>query len=197
MYRQHFTRRIVLSAAVVGLAILTALGGGDGVNAEENAHDFGSKAEFKSACESNVIEGVSGTFVDSPKDNLTACFYGDGSKNVCDQNGNDCNYYPPPKSNQEPGSGGPFLGSNGEIITETPPVEPMPTVEETLIGGGAVLADIHVIADETQTVAPVDAPLQAVAETDVAAAAEAPVTLTEESVAAEEPMAGEASAEQP
>jgi len=81
-------------------------------------------------------------------------------------------------------------------------------VEETLIGGGLVGEDVQIYPNETQTVAPVDAPLEAIAETEiaapvesqgapaaeaevVAAPVEAPVTLSEE------PVAIEASAEQP
>ena len=189
MDQQHVTRRIVLGAAVVGLAVLTALGGGDRVNAEPNTgHNHGSKAAFKSSCESNFIDGHHGEFVDSPKDGLTVCVYGDGSKNTCDQQGNNCTYTNPPKQ----------------------------------IDSGIDVADAPLIVDDTQTVAPVDAPLEAiteapleaVAETSIeapvdsqvpsaaesstlAAPVEAPVTLTEEPVAAEEPMAAEVSAEQP
>ncbi len=140
MQRQHLTRRIVLSAAVVGLAVLTALGGGDGVAAEtEHRPGHGDKSIFQSSCEQ-----YGGAFLDSPKDKLTACFYPDKSKTVCDSNGNDCINYPPPKPTKLER---PLVGSAGEII-EILPMEPAPTVVETQIGGRAVLADSHVIADE-------------------------------------------------
>jgi hypothetical protein len=175
MHQQHVMRRIVLSAAVVGLAVLTALGGGDGVHAEGNTtSDKGSKEAFQKECESNVIDGVQGTFLDSPKDNLTACFYGDKSKTVCDQNGNNCNHYDPPKSNQEPGSDSPFAGSTGEII-EILPIETAPKVEETVIGGGVVLEEVQIHTSETQTVAPGDQPLFADAGTATTAPVETPL----------------------
>jgi hypothetical protein len=187
MERQHVTRRIVLGAAVVGLAALMTVGGGDSALADKNLN-HGDKASFKSSCDQ-----YGGTFIDSPKDGLTACFWGDGGKTVCDQDGNDCENYPPPPKKME----------------ETSWADP-------------IVADAPLVVDDTQTVAPVDAPLQTIAEAPLeavgepsvaapvesqlatgaesgtlAAPAEAPATLTEEPVAAEEPMAAEASAEQP
>jgi hypothetical protein len=204
MNGQHLTRRIVLSAAVVGLAVLMALGGGDQVNAEiKNDNGHGSKAAFKSACEANVIDDVSGTFVDSPKDGLTVCVYGDGSKNTCDQQGNNCTYTPPPKTPSPTDS----------VLDSHPIVD---------------FADVPLLTQDTQAVAPVYAPLEVIAEAPLVAIAETPVEapvasqgasavesgtlaaptevldvpaeepmVAEEPVAAEEPMAIEASAEQP
>jgi len=192
MERQHVTRRIVLSAAVVGLAVLTALGGGDQVNAEIKTIDNnGSKAAFKSNCELNVIDDVHGTFVDSPKDGLTACVYGDGSKKTCDQQGNNCINTPPPKA---PSPADPVLDSTS----------------------GLDFADVPPIADDPQMVAPEYVPLEVIAETPVTAIAETPVNAPLDSQAAaapesgalaapveepvtltEEPTAAEASAEQP
>ena len=66
MERQHFTRRIVLGAGVVALAVLAALGGGDEVNAErvnQKTTDYGSKAAFKKDCE----EGGSATPSSTPR----------------------------------------------------------------------------------------------------------------------------------
>jgi hypothetical protein len=174
MNRQHVTRRIVLSAVVVGLAIVATVGGGNSALAKESRPGNGDKASFKSSCDQ-----YGGTFIDSPKDGLTACFWGDGSKTVCDKDGNDCINYPPPPKKME----------------ETSWADP-------------IVADAPLVADDTQTVAPVDAPLEAIAETEIAAPvdsqaatvaesgalaapAEAPVTLTEE------PPAAEVSAEQP
>jgi len=192
MERQHVTRRIVLSAAVVGLAVLTALGGGDQVNAEiKTDTNNGSKAAFKTSCESTVLDGVPGTFVDSPKDGLTACVYGDGSKNTCDQQGNNCTYTPPPKA---PSPADPVLDSTS----------------------GLDFADVPPIADDPQMVAPEYVPLEVIVETPVTAIAETPVNAPLDSQAAaapesgalaapveepvtltEEPTAAEASAEQP
>ena len=185
MARQQLTRRIVLGAVMLALVVL-GLAPVHGTLAAPIGE--GSKKTFEEGCKS-----MNGTFIDSPKDGLTACFYDDGSKHVCDQNGSQCRYYPPPPKKME----------------ETSWADP-------------IVADAPLVAVDTQTVAPVDAPLQtiaeapleAVAETSVAApvesqvasaaesgtlgaTVEAPVTLTEEPAAAEEPMMAEASAEQP
>ena len=93
------TRRSFLAAAVVGLAVLATVGGGDSALAKELRPGNGSKASFKSSCDQH-----GGTFIDSPKDGLTICVWGDGSKTVCDANGNDCiNYPPPPKKLSDSG----------------------------------------------------------------------------------------------
>ena len=171
MHRQHLSRRIVLSAAMLGLVVL-GLTPVHGTLAEPIG--AGSKKTFEEGCKE-----MKGTFIDSPKDGLTACFYDDGSKHDCDQNGSQCRYYPPPPKKME----------------ETSWADPS-------------VADAPLVLDDTQTVAPVDAPLEAItevpveapvdsqvvsaAESDVAAApVEAPATLTEE------PVAMEGSAEQP
>ena len=168
MDRQHVTRRIVLSVAVVGLAVLTALGGGDAVNAESTkapADLYASKAEFKSYCEANP----GATFIDVPSDNLTVCAHKDGSKTSCDQKGQNCYSHPPKREETD----GPLLGTKGEIITEILPMEPAPTVQETLIGGGVLVEDVEVGTDETQAVAPVYAPLEVIAEASLEAVARA------------------------
>src|SRR5215210_4317681 len=171
MDRQQFTRRIVFSAVVLGLAVV-GLAPVHGTLAAPIGE--GSKKTFEEGCKE-----MKGTFIDSPKDGLTACFYDDGSKHVCDQNGSQCRYYPPPPKKME----------------ETSWADP-------------IVAGAPLVAADSQTVAPVDAPvdasLEAVAaapaaapfDSQVASAAEseivtapveAPVTLAEEPVAAEEP----------
>jgi len=171
MDRQHLTRRIVLSAVVVGLAVLAMVGSGDSALAKESRPGHGDKSIFKSSCDQH-----GGTFIDSPTDGLTICVWSDGSKTVCDSNGNDCTNYPPPP--------------------------------KKLVDSGVDVADVPLVANDPQTVAPADAPLEAIAETEItalvdsqvasaaepgvlAAATEAPEPLTEESVATE------VSAEQP
>src|SRR5215213_4245678 len=151
MRRQHLTRRIVLSAAVVGLAVLAVLCSGDQVNAEiKTDTNNGSKAAFKSSCESTVLDGVPGAFVDSPKDGLTACVYGDGSKTTCNQQGNNCTYTPPPKAPSPTDS----------VLDSHPIVD---------------FADVPLLTEDTQAVAPVYAPLEVIAEAPLVAMAETPV----------------------
>ena len=60
-----------------------------------------------------------------------------------------------------------------------------------MIDSGVDVADVLLLANDPQTVAPLDAPLEVVAETKIAAPVEAPVTLVEV------PVAAEVSAEQP
>lgn len=177
MNQQHLSRRIVLGAIVLGLAVLAWVPV-DGALAAPIGE--GSKKTFQEGCKE-----MGGTFIDSPKDGLTACFYDDGSKHVCDANGSQCTYYPPPPKK----------------LVDTGLADP-------------IVADAPLVADDSQTVAPVDAPLEDIAEAPVAASVdsqvvsavesgtlaapvEAPVTLTAEPVAVEEPVAAEASAEQP
>jgi hypothetical protein len=192
MHRQHLTRRIVLSAAVVGLAVLAVLGSGDQVNAEiKTDTNNGSRAAFKSSCESTVLDGVPGAFVDSPKDGLTSCVYGDRSKNTCDQQGNNCTYTPPQKA---PSSAEPVLNSiSGLDFTDVPPIDddpqvvapdyvPLEAIAETP-GGAVVKAPVDPSVDN-QVAAAVESGALAVP-------AEEPVTLTEE------PLATEASVDQP
>src|SRR5829696_4575069 len=171
MHRQQVSRRIVFSALVLGLAVL-GLAPVHGTLAAPIGE--GSKKTFAEGC-----KAMNGTFIDSPKDDLTACFYDDGSKHVCDQNGSHCTYYPPPPKK----------------LADTGLADP-------------VVADAPLVAEDSQTVAPVYAPLEAAVEapadapvdSQVASAAEsgtlaapveAPVALTEE------PIAAAASAEQP
>jgi hypothetical protein len=187
MERQHVTRRIVLSAVVVGLVFL-GLGAVDGTLAAVKGGDYGSKDNMKVNCEQN-----GGTFIDSPQDGPTACFHTDGSKDVCDQNGGDCYYYPPPpKKLVDTGSANPIMADAPHVVEDPQTVAP-------------VYAPLEVIAEtplEATVEAPVDAPVDsqvatAAESSTLAAPVEAPVSLTEEPVAAEEPMAAEASTEQP
>ena len=188
MERQHVSRRIVLGAAVLGLAVMALVGGGESTLAKESRPGHGDKATFKSSCDQ-----YGGTFIDSPKDGLTACFYDDGSKTVCDKDGNDCiNYPPPPKKMVDTGwadpvvTDAPLVGADSQTVA--PVHAPLEVIAETPLEGVV----------ETPVDAPVDSQVASAAESGtLAAPVEAPVTLTEEPVAAEEPIAVEASAEQP
>jgi hypothetical protein len=177
MTKQHGTRRIVLSAVVVGLVFL-GLGTVDGTLAAPIGE--GSKKTFEEGCKE-----MNGTLIDSPKDGLTACFYDDGSKHVCDQNGSQCTYYPPPPKKMEETSWADPITADAPLVTED---------SQTV---APVYAPLEVIA-EAPVDAPVDSQVASAAESStLAAPVEAPATVTEEPVAAEEPVAIEASAEQP
>ena len=96
MNGRRSTRRSFIGMVVGGVALL-GLGRFNGTLAAPVGE--GSKETFKEGCEKN-----DGTFVDSPKDNLTACFYSDGSKHVCNTNGSECRFYLPPKKSAAGGN---------------------------------------------------------------------------------------------
>jgi hypothetical protein len=169
MERQQVRRRIVLSVVAVTLALP-----GLGASAAEDDGGFYDKAQFQGTC-----EDFGGIFTDT-QDGNTWCQWDDGSQTVCDDDGQDCH--------------------------------DIPRTAQTVAPIDAPL----VAVDETQTVAPVEAPLQTIAEAPLEAVAAAPVDPSVDSqvssavasavVAApvevpltltEEPMAAEASAEQP
>ena len=184
MDRQQFTRRIAFGAVVLGLAVL-GLAPVHGTLAAPIGE--GSKKTFEAGCKE-----LGGTFVDSPKDGLTACFYDDGSKHVCDQNGSPCTYYPPPKKMAETSWADPIVADAPLVAVDLPTVAPVNAPLQTIAE-----APLETVA-ATGIAAPVESQAAPAAESDIVAApAEAPVTLTEEPVAAEDSMVAEASAEQP
>jgi hypothetical protein len=171
MHRQQVSRRIVFSAVVLGLAVL-GLAPVHGTLAAPIGE--GSKKTFEAGCKE-----MGGTFIDSPKDGLTACFYNDGSKHVCDTNGSQCTYYPPPPKKME----------------ETSWADP-------------IVADAPLVAADSETVAPVYAPLEVIAEAPVDASVDSQIASAVESAAVaapvnaadvpvEEPVAAADSTEQP
>jgi hypothetical protein len=117
------------------------------------------------------------------------CQHEDGSQTVCDLNGNDC-YYIENKSQEPTGWANPAVDTtvDATISDDTQSIAP---------GDAPVDAPLEAIA-ETPAAAPVDSQGASAAESGtLAAPVEAPVTLAEEPVAAVEPVAAEASAEQP
>ena len=92
MNRQQVTRRIILGAFTVALALP---GMGAAAEAEEEDSDFYNRAQFKGHCEVDY----GGIFTDTEDGNLW-CQYPDGSQQVCDSNGNDCWYIP--RENNDP-----------------------------------------------------------------------------------------------
>jgi hypothetical protein len=88
MNEQRGTRRRFLGGLIGGLALV----GVSGAKSVLATYNYGSKAELKRRCE---LEG--GTYIESEQDKLTACFYPNGSKLVCNLSGNDCITYPPTK----------------------------------------------------------------------------------------------------
>jgi hypothetical protein len=87
---RYGTRRRFLGGLAGALALL-GTGRWNRVLADKTLNN-GDKATFEKSCKQ-----YNGEFVDSPKDKLTLCVWSDGSRTVCDQNGNDCENYPPPK----------------------------------------------------------------------------------------------------
>ena len=146
---------------MVGLTVLAMVGGGDSALAKELRPGNGDKATFKSSCDQH-----GGTFIDSPSDKLTICVWGDGSKTVCDANGNDCiNYPPPPKKQTDSGMD---VADAPLIVDDTQIVTPVDAPLEAIAEAPAIV--------EAPVEAIVEAPLEVIAEAPV----EAPVTLTEE-----------------
>jgi hypothetical protein len=176
MNRQNGTRRWFLGALVVMVAAMS-LGPGNGVSAEDNAHqvfDHKSKANFQSFCKNQ-----GGTFGEDGLGN-TSCTFKDGSWTECDANGNDCWHTPAPRQAQPFDPFDPYHGGEGQVSDD-----PVGT------GSPAPVIEAPLVIDDTRTVAPVDSQGASAAES---AAAAAPV---EAPVAAEEPMVAEASGEQP
>jgi hypothetical protein len=182
MERQHVTRRIVLGAAVIGLAVMAIVGDGESTLAKELRPSNPDKASFKSSCDQH-----GGTFIDSPTDGLTICVWPDGSKTVCDRNGADCiNYPPPPKKLEDTGSADPIV-ADAPLVADDP---------QTVAPDYVPLEVVAEVPLEAVVEAPVDASVDnqvvsAVESGTLTAPAEAPVTLTEE------PLATGAGAEQP
>lgn len=91
MNTRQMTRRTVIGLALAALAGLTSFGGAP-VFAQNNngggLDGWGSKADFEWFCGL-----VGGGWIDSPGDNMTICVYPDGSREVCDQQGNNCTIY--------------------------------------------------------------------------------------------------------
>ncbi len=94
MKQLHATRRWILSALVVGVALTTLGTGGASAAEDDGAYytgGYGSRAGFKKVC-----DGAKGTFIDDGNGN-TECHYKDGSWTECDANGGDCWFTPPAK----------------------------------------------------------------------------------------------------
>ena len=68
---------------------------------------FGTRGGFIKDCEEERY-GVKGTVVDSPKDDVITCLYGDGGRAFCDEKGDNCGYVPPKTREEIPSS--PFDG---------------------------------------------------------------------------------------
>ena len=91
MNGRRSTRRGFLAAVIGGVALLGP-GRVNGVLADMRGPGHGGKDIFKSSCDQ-----YGGTLIRHPRSNgLTICVWSDGSKTVCDSNGNDCTNYPPP-----------------------------------------------------------------------------------------------------
>ena len=97
MHGQHVTRRVVLAALVMTVALIH---GGSAVESSQShpRPDFGSAEGFRLECEL-----LGGTYGEDGIGN-TNCHYPDGTWTQCDANGNDCWITPPvrPRPTTEP-----------------------------------------------------------------------------------------------
>lgn len=115
------SRRGFLRALFGGAALLVA-GRIAGVRAEATKAPNQTPGELKSSCEQ-----YDGTYIESKKDDVTACFWPGGGKTVCKYDGTGCyNYDPPkPKPNAAGGISDPFGGlgwdATLEVIEEVDP----------------------------------------------------------------------------
>jgi hypothetical protein len=121
--RRSFLGTVVGAAAILGLKRVPGTPAALAADAE-----YPSASSFKTNCERN-----GGVFIDSPQDGLTACFYRDGSKDVCNTSGGNCTHYPPPPKNQiNSGTNvadAPFIVDGTEIMTPGEP--PLVAIAET------------------------------------------------------------------
>jgi hypothetical protein len=115
------SRRGFLRALFGGAALLVA-GRVAGARAEPTRAPDQTPGELKSSCEQ-----YDGTYIESKKDDIIACFWPGGGKTVCKYDGTGCyNYDPPkPKPNAVGSVENPFggLGWEGtlEVVEEVDP----------------------------------------------------------------------------
>ena len=116
------SRRAVLRAVIGGAALLVA-GRVAGARAEPTKAPNQGPGELKSSCDK-----YDGVYIESKKDDVTACFWPNKGKTVCKYDGTGCYNYDPPKMTHAPGTiAGPFGGFNGDATLEViTAVEPDP-----------------------------------------------------------------------
>jgi hypothetical protein len=118
------------TAAIHDGAALLVAGHVTGVRAEPTQAPNQAPGELKSSCEQ-----YDGTYIESKKDDVIACFWPDKGKTVCKYDGTGCyNYDPPkPKPNAGGGGAGPFGGFDWEATLEVAEdVDPGPAVGDGL-----------------------------------------------------------------
>jgi hypothetical protein len=116
MNGQHLTRRIVLTAGTIALALMVTVSGSQDASAElKTGQNHGNKEFFKKDC-----ENAGGTFIDATeKDGITLCVHTDGTIESCDKDGNDCFNIPPkPKGHEVTGGWGSQAGPIVEATTD-------------------------------------------------------------------------------
>jgi hypothetical protein len=120
MQRQQFTRRIVLGAFALTLALP-----GLGARAAEDDGGFYDKAQFKGTCEE-----FGGIFTDT-QDGNTWCQWDDDSQTVCDEDGQDCHDIPRTTQTVAP-IDAPLVAVD-ETQTVAPVAAPLEAIAETEI----------------------------------------------------------------
>ena len=148
MNRQQITRRLVLGAFTVALALP---GFGAAAAGEDFADDIASGAQMKGIC-----EDFGGIFTDTQDGNLW-CQWDDGSQTVCDEDGKDCHDIPRTQLPVGPwdspvGTGGEWTTDGGGTETPTPVVDstspPAPVIDS--------VAPAASVADSPRVAAPDD-----------------------------------------
>lgn len=117
-------RRMVLKGVLGAIGLLAVGRGAARAEKKTGGLAYDSKEDFKTSCDAGEINGIKGEFIDSPKDKLTLCVWGDGSKTTCDQNGKDCTWNPPPKSSA-PGSHWDDVGGDLPLFAADPGITPV------------------------------------------------------------------------
>jgi hypothetical protein len=142
MTGRRSSRRGFLGAVIGGVTLLGSARL-NGVLAEPTQAPNQSREGLKSDCDHN-----GGTYIESKKDDVTACYWSGGGKTACRYDGTHCYNYPDPKPKSSPTEGNvdPFGGFgdmattyDGEITYAGPSdgITPAPAADEAESTGPA------------------------------------------------------------